>query len=138
MKIHKIPARIGKIYRLYREFYHNKEILKNNRDLANIKACKTCFIIGNGPSIKNQDLVSLADKDTFVMNSFWRHPQYKLINPKYYLAASFPYLSSGGSRSRYVQDEDLPGSNPIISQVPETKLIFSMIAKEIIEKNNVL
>lgn len=70
------------------------------------------------------------------MNSFWRHPQYKLIKPKYYVAASFPYLSSNSSRPRYLQDEDLPGSNPVISQVPETKLIFSMIAKDTIEQNN--
>lgn len=33
-----------------------------------------CFIIGNGPSLKHQDIGPLADEITFATNSFYLHP----------------------------------------------------------------
>ena len=45
---------------------------------------KRCFIIGNGPSILQQDLTKLKNEIVFVNNSFVRHDQYREINPTYY------------------------------------------------------
>lgn len=45
---------------------------------------KRCFIVGNGPSIKKQDLTLLRDEIVFVTNSFVLHEQYEDIAPTYY------------------------------------------------------
>lgn len=58
------------------------------RRFKNIHAGERCFIIGNGPSIRQQDLTVLKDEIVFVANDFPLHPQYGEINPKYYCAGS--------------------------------------------------
>jgi len=57
--------------RLQREF---GTLLKRNEDFRNRHKGKRCFVIGNGPSIKKQDLSFLADEITLVTNSFYLHP----------------------------------------------------------------
>lgn len=134
MNINKILRGANKRYGWYKEFWQYRDILNKNADLAQIKTGKTCFVIGNGPSVKDQDLTKLADQETFTMNGFWRHPQYKIIKPKYYIATDAPHVLDL-SRPRFLLEDDMPSSDPIISQVPETKLIFSAIAKKSIENN---
>lgn len=56
--------------------------------LRNIHQGKRAFIIGNGPSIKEQDLTLLKDEVTFVTNWFVNHPEYKEIDPTYYAVSS--------------------------------------------------
>lgn len=113
-----------------------KEILAKNEELKNIGRGKTCFIIGNGPSINGQDLTKLADKDTFIMNNFWRHPQYNFIRPKYYVAITVPSFLDP-LKPKQAHDDDLFGADPVIAQTPETKLFFSVLIKEKVEKANI-
>ncbi len=134
MIIHQILHRINKRYKWHQEFRQYQNILKRNADLAQTKKGKTCFVIGNGPSVKDQDLTRLANQETFTMNGFWRHPQYQIIKPKYYIATDAPHILEP-SRPRFLLEDDMPASDPIISSVPETKLIFSAIAKKSIENN---
>jgi hypothetical protein len=54
-----------------------------NKELKDIHYGKRAFIIGNGPSILKQDLKSLNGEITFVMNSFFHHPNFHDINPTY-------------------------------------------------------
>jgi len=49
---------------------------------------RRAFIIGNGPSIKDQDLVPLKDEITFVTNWFVNHPEFRQINPSYICVSS--------------------------------------------------
>ena len=130
----KIISKIKKRYQERQDFRQLRNALKKNNILFNSKKGGICFILGNGPSINNQNLTLLADKETFVMNNFWRHPQYKTICPKYFLA---------GELSSYAQNKlpevggvNLPKSDEVISQVPETKLFFNSVAKNFIEQNN--
>ena len=134
MGINKILPKINRKYKQYKERAKYQEILDKNSIFYQSKAGKVCFIVGNGPSINSQDLTKLINLETFLMNSFWRHPQYKIIRPKYYLGVSLPH--GLGSTQTLIWDQDFPGSNPVISSVPETKLFFSIAAKEFIEKNN--
>jgi hypothetical protein len=138
----KIITKIKKRYQERRAFRLLGDTLQKNQELFNSKKGGTCFVLGNGPSINNQDLTTLADKETFVMNNFWRHPQYKIIRPKYYLAAD---LSSYAKNMRPVEawganhpgrGVDLPDSDRILSQVLETKLFFNSVAKNFIEQNS--
>lgn len=137
----KIISKIKKRYQEYQAFYYLKDTLQKNSTLLNSKKGGICFILGNGPSINNQNLTLLADEETFVMNNFWRHAQYKIIHPKYLVAGD---LSSYAQNLRpaeawganYIAGVDLPDSNTVISQVPETKLILNSVAKKFIEQNS--
>lgn len=50
-----------------------RKLLKNNRKMKNLKTCDECFILGNGPSLKEVDLSKLNDKDTFTVNMFYKY-----------------------------------------------------------------
>lgn len=134
MRVTKILTKIGQKYNQYKELKAYQNILEKNSIFTKSKNGKTCFIIGNGPSVADQDLTKLANQETFVMNSFWRHPQYKTINPKYFLGVSLPHDLN--SKESLIWNQDFNGANPVISTVPETKLFFSNKAKEFIEANN--
>lgn len=58
--------------------------MKKNRKLRNLYNGKRCFIIGNGPSLKGQDLTLLEDEYTFVTNNFILHDEINEINPSFY------------------------------------------------------
>lgn len=71
-------------------------ILLQNRKFNNIHSGKRCFVIGNGPSLKNQRLSKLKNELTIVSNAFWKHP---LISgewqPSYYCFADPLYFDAG-------------------------------------------
>lgn len=46
------------------------------------------FIIGNGPSLKHQDLLPLHDELTFFTNWGFLHPDYERIAPKFHCSSS--------------------------------------------------
>jgi hypothetical protein len=64
-----------------------QDILKKNRTLKNLHAGERCFIIGNGPSIKTQDITFLQNENTIVVSSFFSHPDARVIHPKYWVMA---------------------------------------------------
>jgi hypothetical protein len=68
-----------------------EDLLKKNITLRRKYAGKRCFIVGNGPSIKTQDLTVLHDEVSIVVNSFFRHPDAKVIHPKFWILAD-PYF----------------------------------------------
>ena len=51
-----------------------EDILACNADLQNRFTGKRCFVIGNGPSLKQHDLRPLGGEVTIVMNHFYMHP----------------------------------------------------------------
>src|SRR4051794_30859438 len=46
------------------------QVLKRNEIFRNRHKGKSCFVLGNGPSLKNQDLAPLVNELTFVTNTF--------------------------------------------------------------------
>lgn len=64
-----------------------EDILRKNAPLKNLHAGKRCFLVGNGPSLKSQDLKLLKDETVIVASSFFRHPDAKLIDPAYWVVA---------------------------------------------------
>lgn len=129
----KIISKIKKRYQERQNFLRLKDALQKNKTLFNSKKGGTCFILGNGPSLNSQDLTRLAGKETFVMNNFWKHPQYKIIRPKYLLFGDLsPYAQN---KKPEVRGVDLPAGSAAISQVPETKLFFNSVARNYIQEN---
>lgn len=64
-----------------------KDVLKKNRSLDSIHSGRRCFIVGNGPSIKSQDITLLKNEITITASSFFRHPDAKTISPDYWVLA---------------------------------------------------
>lgn len=51
-----------------------------------------CFVIGNGPSLRRQDLAPLAGEATFVTNHFYLHPAIAALRPTYYCSADLSFF----------------------------------------------
>ena len=44
-----------------------------------------CFIVGTGPSIKNQDLKLLENETVIGVSGLFQHKDIHIINPRYYV-----------------------------------------------------
>lgn len=102
LKYRKMIARIKPLHKFSRVvmydcgiFFYRKKYKENNYDelfsgMKGSKRGKRCFIIGNGPSLRVEDLDKLIDEDCFGTNEIhkifpqtkWR-PQYYLIMDRY-------------------------------------------------------
>ncbi len=88
---------------------------------------KRCFIIGNGPSILQQDLTKLEHEIVFVTNSFVHHNQYDEINPTYYCVTI--------DLIKY-NDFDAEWYPLMLEKTANTPKFFSLRAKPFIRKHN--
>jgi len=66
-----------------------KGILDRNRELRDRHAGERCFILATGPSIKKQNLKLLKGETCIAVSNFFVHPDYKVIQPKYYCVAGW-------------------------------------------------
>ena len=78
-----VPKPVRKLISLYRYWLKNGLKEKRNLELKDKHLGRRAFIIGNGLSVLKQDLTQLSSEVTFVLNSFFHHPQYEQINPTY-------------------------------------------------------
>lgn len=90
-----------------------------------------CFILGNGPSIKEMDILKLKDEQTFVVNTFWNHPQCKELDPTYYTVVDEEIFSDQETNNNYFLS-DVIAHNKIASG-HTTKFFFHIAGKELIE-----
>lgn len=67
--------------------FSKTQMAKKNKELENKYEGKRCFVMGNGPSLKKQNLSLLADELVFVVNGFYRYDGYQDVNPNYYILA---------------------------------------------------
>ncbi|MEB3238279.1 MAG: AMP-binding protein [Candidatus Sericytochromatia bacterium] len=70
---------------------HLGDVLSKNRTLRRAHAGKRVFILGNGPSLKGQDLTLLRDEIVIACNSFFHHPDLRTVAPAYWMAADPQY-----------------------------------------------
>ena len=71
----------------------NGALLARNAVFKNRHRNQRCFIIGNGPSLKHQDIRPLADEITFATNSFYLHPAVGTSwQPTYYCVSDPMYF----------------------------------------------
>ncbi|TXC82186.1 DUF115 domain-containing protein [Metabacillus litoralis] len=61
--------------------------IKLNTKFKNINKGSRCFIVGNGPSIKNQDLSLLKNEIVFTVNQISRHPDFEKMESNYHFWA---------------------------------------------------
>ncbi len=86
--------------------------IKANEKFRDRHAGQRCFVIGNGPSLKYQDLSPLAGEITMATNSFHLHPIIsKAWQPSYYFLSDPAYFESA-NLSEYPQLTDKIDSAP--------------------------
>lgn len=79
--------------------YKSLNLFNNKKKLELIKNRyfgQRCFIIGNGPSIIDQDLTHLKNEITFVSNRFILHTDFDLIQPNYYCISDNHFINDKG------------------------------------------
>jgi hypothetical protein len=80
------------------------EFLLRNEIFRNCHKGQRCFVIGNGPSIKSQDLSCLHNEITFVLNAFWKHPILNLWQPNYYFLADPVYFDGSEYANEFLTE----------------------------------
>jgi hypothetical protein len=71
---------------MFRNYQDSKGIDKIYNDRMKNKYLKDrCFIVGTGPSIKEQDLTLLKDEIVIGVSGLFQHKDIDIINPKYYV-----------------------------------------------------
>jgi hypothetical protein len=77
----------------------DRKVLARNRELRNRHRGEPCFVIGNGPSLNQQDLRPLGSWITFAMSGFWKHPIVEEWQPTYFCFAD-PVFFDGSEPMR--------------------------------------
>lgn len=71
-------------YEIYEELFHWKKYTHKLKKYKDKYQNKRCFIIGNGPSLKLEDLEKLSDEITFASNSIYAIYKNTKWRPTYY------------------------------------------------------
>jgi hypothetical protein len=87
----------------------------NNRSLRNRHKGKRCFVIGNGPSLKEMDLSVLSDEVTIGANSFYKHRDAERVGLK--------YLCIGDQSFMLDEPKSVEWHNLISERLPRTTLL---------------
>lgn len=64
-----------------------KELLKTNEQFKNTATSRRCFILGNGPSLREVDFDLLKDEDVITVNQASRHPDFQKLRPRFHFWA---------------------------------------------------
>lgn len=99
-----------------------------NAELSGRHAGRRCYVVGNGPSVKEQDLTLLHDELTFAVNRFIEHPLAEKIAPDYYCIVD-PKFALGQWGSDFVKR--------IERRLPHTTLILTAEGFEFCEREGV-
>lgn len=90
------------------------DLLARNEAFRDRHRGQRCFVIGNGPSLKAQDLSRLKGEVTFATNSFYLHPLAKERElPSYYFLSDPQYFDGSVPLEEYSQLKAAIGSTPV-------------------------
>ncbi|MDO8496891.1 MAG: DUF115 domain-containing protein [bacterium] len=115
--------------------YSHRGVLRRNVALKDIKKGGRCFIIGNGPSINDQDLLRLKNEQTIVVNSFWNYNKYKELDPKYYVLLDGDVFPRLDQKMNFFVEQFLSKMNLLSSR--STEFFFHISSKDFMEKKDV-
>lgn len=130
----RIIKRTKNLIKTLRLNHTSRKTLAKNKKLEDSKAGKRCFILGTGPSIKEQEILRLKNEETFVVNAFWNYPQYEELNPKYYVFTDSNAFPEQRDKNTYWKKQFIDHA-PLISSLP-TRFFFHINAKLFIEPNH--
>ena len=108
----------------------DRQLLRLNEKLRNRHEGMRCFVIGNGRSIRFQDLSHLANEITFVMNAFWKHEIVRVWQPTYYVLSDPILFDRSDSVKEFFAD--------LKARVQRTTFIVPLRQKTTIETDDLL
>jgi hypothetical protein len=103
--------------------------LGKNAMLKNLHTGERCFILGNGPSVKEQNLSYLKEEIVFSVSNGYKHTAYAEIRPKYHVV---PQITFGAVTEQNVIDWFFEMDDEIVSEI----LFLSTQQYELIERTN--
>ena len=79
-----VSQRVEKSFKKDKEL---QELLKKNAEFKDLHKGQRCFVIGNGPSLKDEDLSALENEVVFTVNKIANHPQFEAMKSNYHFWA---------------------------------------------------
>ena len=90
------------------------DLLARNETFRDRHRGQRCFVIGNGPSLKHQDLSRLSDEVTFGVNAFYQHPLARDRRlPTYYFLSDPSYFDGSIDLEEFSHLQKAIGPTPI-------------------------
>lgn len=105
-------------------------LIRANERFRNRHSGQRCFVIGNGPSLRQQDLSLLANETTFVMNAFCKHSAVGEWQPTYYFFSD-PVLFDGSDSAAEFFAE-------LRSRIQQTTFFVPVQYKKIVDEKGIL
>jgi len=69
----------------------HRDVLRANKSLLNRHRGERCFILCNGPSVKQQDIRPLKNEIVFSVSNGYLHPDFGEIRPRYHCVPQITY-----------------------------------------------
>ena len=118
----------------YIDFLKYNEIVKNNIQLKDKHKGGRCFLLGSGPSIKDENLKPLKNEIVFALNNFYVHDDFPEIMSgdveKYYMTAPIHPPQTGTEWKEWFSDmeNNMPNNVNLIfgisNQINTAKIIM--------------
>jgi len=128
--------------RIYLERFHIKypqfvELIKANAKFKNRHVGNRCFILGNGPSLREQDVSILRDEYVYTVNNLCRYDGFQAIKSNYHFYADPKYFNTHDDNEAAVQIR-----NDFITDIKteysqnNTVCFLSTLAYDLVMENN--
>lgn len=104
-----------------------QKIIQDNAKFRDVHKGEDLFIIGNGPSIRDTDLLKIKNARKMVVSNFYLHEDYAKIKPDYYCFAQFTYTE--------LFNDDVAGKwiSEIGERSGDPQFFFNISEKELID-----
>lgn len=96
------------------------DLLAPNGEYKDRYKGKRCFIVGNGPSLKKQDLSKLADEYVFTVNYAHRLAQFDAIRSNFHLLMDDKLFDDGGASAQEILRRLDPAQTTLFLLAPES------------------
>ena len=109
------------------------EKIKENIKFKNTHVGERCFILGNGPSLKDVDFNSLSDEFVFTVNNFSMVENYKVVKTNVHIWADLSFFEMREDQ-KYDHDELMDNYTKISEEKPICFLLD--LAYDFVKKNH--
>lgn len=111
-------------------FMPNKDLLKKNSNLKGALKGKRCFILGNAPSLNEQDLSLLKDEFVITVNQIARNKQFKDIKTDIHFWADPGFFNEENTNDEFI--EVMKG---VVSEDNCPMVFYPLSAKRFVENH---
>lgn len=105
-----------------------KKILSQNVSLKNKHAGKRCFVLGNGPSLKQVDFSLLTNEYVFTVNQIARNPNFQQLKTNFHFWADPAFFNIDATKA---EDIELLNIMKSVRTEDNNPLVFMPIDKKI-------